>query len=157
MTFPEATELAVYAKELFPRATDAQAAAARDMFATFPDGKFVRVVLQRLATETTVLPLPMIRAELQSELRRRGETSEEYAKQQERLADQTAVRQKETVDRLVGDFSDDEIETLKPKVLDVLRQRLNADGIEFIEKHYAKLNPRRSRLIKTALYKAVTA
>ena len=151
MTYNEAVETAVLGKDLFPKTTDAQVANLRDLVVSFPDPKYVRDLLKRLATETTILPTPMVKAELQAELRRRGQTSEAYAKQQERVAEAEAVRQRELVDAFCADFSDEELEELKPKAMEVLRQKLTADAIAFV----VKLHPRRSVLLRTAIFKAL--
>lgn len=151
MTFPEATDLAAHAQEIFPKTTDALAVVLRDLLYPFPDAKFARGLLNRLATETTILPTPLIKAELQAELRRRGETAEAYAKAQEKVQDREAERQRDVVEAFVADFSDDELEELKPKALEVLAQKLTPDALAFV----AKLKPRKSVLLKTAIFKAL--
>ena len=154
MTFPEATELAVYAKELFPRSTDAQAAVVRDLVAPFPDGKYVRELLKRLATETTILPTPLIRNELAMELRRRGQTAEDYARQQDRLQESGAVRCREEIERVIADFGDEDLEEMKPQALERLRLapwKLTDDALAFV----AKRHPRKSFLLRSAIYALV--
>lgn len=151
MTFNEAAEIAAYSKEIFPRTTDAQMAVVRDLIYPFPDAKFVRELIKRLATETTILPTPMIRQTLADELRRRGQTAEAYAKAQERAADSQAVRTREEIDRFIEGFSDDDLEALKPDALQRLSGTLNAYAMEFVKKRH----PRRSYLLKQAIYEMV--
>lgn len=153
MTFNEANDLAILAKGLFPMMTAAQGSVLRDLFAPFPDSAYVRSLLNRLATETTILPTPMIRAELQSELRRRGQTSEAYTRRQEKLAAAEACRQREEVEAFIADFTDDDLAEMKPKALEYLAKTgvLTADAIAFV----AKINPRRSVILKNAIYELV--
>lgn len=153
MTFSEATEIAALSQELFPKTSDQLAAVLRDLVAPFPDEKYARSLLRRLATETTILPMPMIRAELANELRRRGETSQDYARQQERIADRDAVRKRQKVDALIETLGDDDLEALKPQALEYLRRQgnLTDDALSML----SKLRPRKSGLVKAAIYEIV--
>ncbi len=148
MTTEETKALAVYAKELFPMTTDAQAAALRDVLAPFPDPNFASERLKQLATETQRLPIPLVKELLNNELRRRNLTVQDQERRKERGLDRKTADYWTAVDAMLAEFSDDELEALKGDAL----LEMKPDTAAFLKKR----DPRKCRPIMVAIYARLT-
>jgi hypothetical protein len=117
MSGEEISELVTYADELFPSLTSAQRGALKDLVAPFPDHKYVRGVLCRLATESLTLPIPTLREAMNDELRRRGLTTEAASRARQRAEDASAAAEWADVERIVADASDADLDALRGEVV----------------------------------------
>lgn len=144
MIHDEAVELAAYAKELFPRTTDAQSGVLRDLCRPFPDQAFVRDALKRLATEQPALSIPLVRTALEAELRRRGLTTADEAKPRDRQQGVANEAYWRAADAFIADLTDEDLVELKADALTTLEPA----GAEF----ESKRDVRRSRVLKGIIF-----
>ena len=149
MTHEAACLLAAYAKELFPKVTDAQGAALRDILKPFPDDRWARELLKRLAMEFTFLNFVRINEELSAELRRRGQTTEEASKRKRLAQEAETAAYWDRVDKLIADLSDEDLADLRRDALASLPA--NARPV------YERLDVRKSSTLKSLIAERLAA
>lgn len=149
MSGEEISEVVKYADELFPSLTAAQRGALNDLLAPFPDHRYVRSVLARLATESLTLPIPALREAMNDELRRRGLTTEAALRARQRSEDAATAAEWVTVERTVAGLSDGQLEALRAQAVQELSPA--------VARLVAKRETRSSRLLKLLIVRHLQA
>lgn len=148
----EAEEIAAYAKELFPKATASQLALLSEVVEPFPDTKFPKEMLKRLAAQSLQFSVPAVRDALAQELRRRGETAEQQHRSAERKRDRGTASEQDSISRLIADMSDEDLADSLEPALEYARThgkpKLTAGACDFLRKR----NPRTSATLQNIIY-----
>jgi hypothetical protein len=130
MTPTEANTVAAFAKGLFPVTSDERITSLAAMVLNFPNEAFARQCLLEHSQNSDVLSIPAVRGMLEADETRRRETAEQRAARAK--AEQQAARDREdadrhrlvngmrSVDELLNNLSDEDLQALKADVVAAL-------------------------------------